>query len=644
MKILKTITHLNPQQSLLAYLILWSVGSALLFRSLITSILFVFCSGVFFIFNQRKKIPVFRKANFLTFALSFGYSSFLIRQIIEIKNSSKLQVLSDTLGFSSTLFVLAIVFFSGIFSFYLFLYLFNLLNAKIPEITFPSENSTINNSPDSKKIPLLISVISSFVIIGICSKSSPLYPLNDWVDANCFFTVGKAMWSGVIPYKDLLEQKGPLLYIAYALAALVSARTFLGGYLLEVIAVSFFLHISYKTATLFFRNFNPVWIPVWAVFICTANSFAHGGSAEELCLPFIAYGIYSGLKAVKNNTIPSNLELLTVGVTAACVFWIKYTMTGFYAGWFAAFVVILLKNKAYFWNLLLKMTGFICLGVLLVSVPIIFYFVVNNAAADLFRVYFYENIFHYSSIGTSKGSLPVRFIANLLYGGRTLLGEHWILFFSMLYAVVICYRSKKYETALFLLTAFAGAFTFIFIGGVHLWYYVLILYAFIPAGLSFFAVFSGIDQKIKIPNILLIPPVIAVCAVSAYCFSQNTYLMRYKKQDLPQYKFAGIINKNASATLLNYRFLDGGFYTVAGIIPDCKSFCRLNINKAEWRNIQDEYVEKGLADFIVCSGELENENYICLSTESLEHREMNHIFQRTYRLYQRKTKTSGNSQ
>ena len=67
----------------------------------------------------------------------------------------------------------------------------------------------------------LACLISAGVLL-ICSKNSPLYPMNDWVDVNCFFTVGRGMRHGMTPYLDLYEQKGPLLYAVFALAAWIS--------------------------------------------------------------------------------------------------------------------------------------------------------------------------------------------------------------------------------------------------------------------------------------------------------------------------------------------------------------------------------------------------------------------------------------
>lgn len=55
---------------------------------------------------------------------------------------------------------------------------------------------------------LLFSLLAAGAALAVCSKSSFLYPLNDWVDVNCFFTVGRGMLHGLVPYRDLYEQKG----------------------------------------------------------------------------------------------------------------------------------------------------------------------------------------------------------------------------------------------------------------------------------------------------------------------------------------------------------------------------------------------------------------------------------------------------
>ena len=81
-------------------------------------------------------------------------------------------------------------------------------------------------------------VLISTVFLGICTRSSPLYPLNDWVDSNCFFTVGKAMMNGKVVYRDIYEQKGILLYLIHGLGYLISNTTFLSVDTISAISFS----------------------------------------------------------------------------------------------------------------------------------------------------------------------------------------------------------------------------------------------------------------------------------------------------------------------------------------------------------------------------------------------------------------------
>ncbi len=56
-------------------------------------------------------------------------------------------------------------------------------------------------------------VLCTLLAAAVCSECSVLYPINSHVNQNCFFTVGRAWMNGMVPYRDLFEQKGPLLYL-----------------------------------------------------------------------------------------------------------------------------------------------------------------------------------------------------------------------------------------------------------------------------------------------------------------------------------------------------------------------------------------------------------------------------------------------
>ena len=60
-------------------------------------------------------------------------------------------------------------------------------------------------------------ILSAFLIMMVATRSSFLYPCNNWNDANSYFSVGKALFNGKMPYRDVFDQKGMYLYFFYGL-------------------------------------------------------------------------------------------------------------------------------------------------------------------------------------------------------------------------------------------------------------------------------------------------------------------------------------------------------------------------------------------------------------------------------------------
>ena len=115
---------------------------------------------------------------------------------------------------------------------------------------------------------LAFSMAVGFAMIAICSRTSFLYPFMDGVDQNCFMTVGKGMMNGLVPYRDLFEQKGPLLYFLHGLAWLVSHDTWLACIFWRAWLWGVFLWFSWKIWNLYgSRRWSFVWIPVLAALV-----------------------------------------------------------------------------------------------------------------------------------------------------------------------------------------------------------------------------------------------------------------------------------------------------------------------------------------------------------------------------------------
>lgn len=463
-------------------------------------------------------------------------------------------------------------------------------------------------------------VVVAAGVLAVCTKSSFLYPLNDWVDSNCFYTVGKSMVHGKVLYRDIYEQKGPLLYIIHAAGYLISPGSFTGVYCLEVLAATAFLYSTWLILKEYCGWAVVLTLPILAALVYSAPSFSYGDSAEEFCVPAYALCMLVSFRALLKNQEVSPGGLFLAGVMGACVLWIKYTMLGFFVGWFIVPTVVAVCHgglKRFFRSLAWVLTG-----VLAVSLPILLYFAVNGALNELWQVYFYDNMFLYADVQVSETqtlmqklgtivdtawtSVKLTFSRNIQYAVLTELGLIWILL------------KEKWSLKIHIVTVLVFTCLTVYGGGRGYVYYGFILAVFAFIGL------------IPICSILRHVPVKAVilkvcCAVTgvvslvmAYSISENVYLMSYEKEDMPQYQFAEIINQKEDATLLNYGFLDGGFYTAADIVPSTRFFCYLNIPLDEIMDTQREIVANGEVDFVVTRAyPIRSENYECVAESSM---------------------------
>lgn len=125
------------------------------------------------------------------------------------------------------------------------------------------------------------------LVLALCSKTSPLYAFNDWMDANIFFTMGKSMLSGKVLYRDVFDHKGPVLYLLYGLGWLLDHTGFIGVFVLEICGFAVFLGLGLCTAELLrSKPLHPVWclVPAAAVAACRPSPTA--AVPRNCCCPF----------------------------------------------------------------------------------------------------------------------------------------------------------------------------------------------------------------------------------------------------------------------------------------------------------------------------------------------------------------------
>jgi hypothetical protein len=467
----------------------------------------------------------------------------------------------------------------------------------------------------------------AFVFLMICSKSSFLYPFNDWPDINTFLTMGKGLLNGRVPYIDLIDQKGPWVFAIAAFAHIVAPSSFHGFFWLEVISFTVFLFYTIQIIRLYSDEKSAWALALVAAAITSSRSFVHGGSIEELFIGIFAFALYDMLLLLKQQKrrTPVLLSLNSFflhGFLAGVILWSKFTLLGGYFAFMAVAVLACLSLKRFLFCL--KAIGAFFSGILLATLPWFLYFGYHHAIRIWLSDYVVENIFSYSAhtevplslwdrlvtvFQSTRGSLFVR--GNIGYGSLVFLGM-----------ITFCLTSKKLAS---LAEKVAVCFMFfmmtlgIYIGITKHDYYGLPLSIFTIFGVLFLhrMLYKLVRYLwIKFPKLQedaqselpIIPPnkyealcffTFLFCILFTWRFSDNTYLIGTKKAEMPQFQFQNIINQSADRTLLNYGFLDGGFYTACGQVPIMKYYCRLNRNADEIMAHQNMYIQEALTDFVV---------------------------------------------
>ena len=436
----------------------------------------------------------------------------------------------------------------------------------------------------------LICFALSALLILLCSMSSPLYPLNIWDDANCLLTVGRVMKSGGVLYRDIYEQKGPLLYGIHMLAACISETSFLGVYWLET--------LSFAALLLFVRRMLRLWASeraAWAsvllfgAFAATSRAFARGDSAEEFCLPLLAAALCAVCSHAKQEQGPMTLRgMFALGVLAGAVATIKYTVLGLFIGLcIAQGIPLLIRGR---FGQLLVSAGVFLAGMMLPILPWLGYFACHGALGDAYTAYIHNNVFLYSaaerSLGTLAETIARAGVQNVFWAAPAAAS---VLLISM-------DREKSgFMRLSVVLSAICAAAAVFLPGEVHP-YYPLVLSVFAPFALAYG--FNAVEKALPAKQLLL-PVTAAAAAVIAVLLSPNAFLRGVSLSDTAQGRLAA--QMEPGATLLQYSHLDDGLYLTSGALPQEKYFVLLNVDYPEMREALDAAVREGRPDYVLVS-------------------------------------------
>ncbi len=247
---------------------------------------------------------------------------------------------------------------------------------------------------------LLVVFSLSLIVFILSMKSNYNFFLrggNQTADGDVFRTVGWLMTKGYVPYRDIFDHKGPVLYFIQYLATFFAKVR--GIWVIEIL----FLGITVFVTYLIGRRFGGTLASIFGI-LFTFSRYAvcgYGNSCEELSLPFIVVSMYFFLDYyLKSDSYITgdldkrkkhwfDLRIAVVGFCFACVFLMKANFCAIWIVFCVGIFVDCIYNKH--WNSLWMFVISFILGACIVVIPVAVYLIANNALADFFYDYFTFN-------------------------------------------------------------------------------------------------------------------------------------------------------------------------------------------------------------------------------------------------------------
>ena len=249
--------------------------------------------------------------------------------------------------------------------------------------------------------PCMVMLMVAFAVNLFCSCLSPLYRLDGCCDTAMFYMVGKAWYYGMLPYVDVIDVKGPLLFLLYRIGYALSPGGTMGCYMLYSLLTFCTFVFLYKTARVYSltRWQSLLAVLVSLVFLYETNSFSEGGKSEEITRCMIAGVMYGTCLIMKSYSLKSiRVGGVLIGFGAVVCLLVKYNAC---VPVFVAFVCIacaLIRRKN--WRWLGQFVLSVIMAALCVLIPMCVYLHSLGILVSCYDVYVTFNLQTLQGVGT----------------------------------------------------------------------------------------------------------------------------------------------------------------------------------------------------------------------------------------------------
>jgi len=184
-----------------------------------------------------------------------------------------------------------------------------------------------------------------FILFGVCVfilLQSPLAPFAKnviGIDSSVFIYSAQQILKGQLMYKDIVDHKGPFLYLINVAALFIFNKNYIGIWIFEVISLFAASIMMYKTARFFAGKIPSLLAVISSIFILVI-CLGRGNIVEEWALPYISMALYIFVDYLKRSKPLSIVRLFILSFTFVLTFMLRANMIAVWAGFG---IVLLLK-------------------------------------------------------------------------------------------------------------------------------------------------------------------------------------------------------------------------------------------------------------------------------------------------------------
>ena len=227
----------------------------------------------------------------------------------------------------------------------------------------------------------------AFVLLLVCSRDGFLRTPYMNADPNWFFMAGKAWMEGMTPYIDFADSKGPLLWLIYGIAYLLSPDSFAGVFLLEVLFFGLTFYLLYRSARLLVDNEGGA---ILASMMMALPFFFPGMHdemrPEDFCQLFFSATLYALLRIGDSDIKPLKYGIC-LGLSCGAATMMKYNIgASLFVPSAVMFLYLCFKKGGgkRAWELLYSWFA----GFGLIVLPFVFYFLIIGNFGAFINEYF----------------------------------------------------------------------------------------------------------------------------------------------------------------------------------------------------------------------------------------------------------------